>query len=286
MQKDPPVCLPPQPPSSPRLEVPQGAWDTHAHVIGPVQQYPLVSNRAYTPIECPEDAYLSMLQTLGLQNGVVVQPSIYGTDNRLTVEVVGRHDNLRGVVVLGENASLGEIAEYHKAGIRGFRINIVFPGGPGLDRLVETARLVADFGWHAQLLLNARLLPQLEPVLNSLPVPVVIDHMGHFPFEDGLECEGFRCLLERLAKGSTYVKLSGAYRLSSGKHPVEDTAAIAQRLIAEAPERMFWGSDWPHVGLYEAMPATSALLDGLAVWCPDEATRRMIMVNNPASFYG
>ena len=269
-----------------RFSVPPGAWDTHAHVIGPFERFPLQKNRSYTPPESREPDYLRHLSTLGLQNGVIVQPSIYGTDNRLTVEVTRRGgESLRGVVVLGPEADEPMIAGMHAAGIRGFRINLLFQGGPGLELLERAAALTAAFGWHAQLLIDIRMLPEIAPRLECLPVPVVFDHMGHFPYELGTNWAGFRTLLRHVSAGRTYVKLSGSYRLSRRPTHVDDVAPIAQALIHEAPERMFWGSDWPHVGLFDGMPCTGELLDALAHWCPSEEIRKMILVRNPNSFY-
>lgn len=242
--------------------------------------------RSYTPPASPLLAYRVVERALGMAHGVIVQPSIYGTDNRLTVHVTrSGSGTLRGVVVLGPDVNEVMIAELHAAGIRGFRINVLFQGGPGMELLERTAAITAAFGWHAQLLMDIRNLPELAPRLERLPVPVVFDHMGHFPYQLGIEWPGFHHLLRRVAAGRTYVKLSGSYRLSTRPTHVEDVAPIAQRLIAEAPQRMLWGSDWPHVGLFDGMPLTGDLLDALKDWCPSEATRELILVDNPHGFY-
>lgn len=266
--------------------VPEGSWDTHAHVIGPFSKYPLQKNRSYTPPESLESHYVAHLAALNLQRGVIVQPSIYGTDNRLTIDVIRKSDGvLRGVVVLGPDVDEAAIAEMHAAGARGFRLNLLFQGGPGLALLERTAAITHAFGWHAQLLIDIRMLGEIESRLNKLPVPVVFDHMGHFPHELGTQWPGFHKLLRRLSAGRSYVKLSGSYRLSRQPTHIKDVCAIAQALVHEAPQRLFWGSDWPHVGLPGGLPATADLLDALAQWCPDSTTRKKILVSNPMDFY-
>jgi predicted TIM-barrel fold metal-dependent hydrolase len=280
-------CLPPpasQPPK--RIELPAHSWDCHVHVLGPFSQFPLQSERGYTPPESTSESLLVHLRTLGFVHGVVVQPSVYGTDNLLTAHVVQTNlPCMRGVAVLRADVSENEIAHLHTGGIRGFRVNALFPGGMDMRSLERTAAMVSDYGWHVQLLIDIRNLPELSARLGKLPIPAVFDHMGHFPFEMGVAWAGFELLLKHLHAGKTYVKLSGSYRMSSSRSHISDVASIAKTLIAEAPERMVWGSDWPHVGLRSGMPVAADLLDGLCVWCPDSATRQKILSINPLDIY-
>ncbi|ARP81937.1 hydrolase [Bordetella genomosp. 8] len=281
-----PRCLAPLSTATPAMQAPAGSWDCHAHVLGPFDRYPLVRDRAYTPEEHTPGAYADLLRVLGLAHGVLVQPSACGTDNSLLVDALrSRGPAWRGVAVLDADVDDGSIAALHDAGVRGFRINLLFPGGPGLETLERTASRVAGFGWHAQLLADLRTLPDIASRLDRLPVPVVLDHMGHFPAELGTDWPGFRMLLRRLEADRTYVKLSGPYRLSPREDHIDDVAPIAGALIRAAPDRLVWGSDWPHVGLFRYMPDTAALLDGLSAWCPDEATVRRILVDNPRQLY-
>ncbi|XVO89391.1 amidohydrolase family protein [Pseudomonas palleroniana] len=271
---------------APSFVLPAGACDTHAHVIsGDFERYPLVSDRSYTPPPAPEALYLDVLQAMGVHRGVLVQPSIYGTDNRYMLEVLQRHQNqLRGVAVVNEHVSDEALAHMHAVGVRGVRINVLFRGGVNLDLMEELANRVADFGWHMQFLIDVRLLGELEARIAKLPCPVVIDHFGHFPAHLGVKEPGFELLLKNVAQHGWWVKLSGAYRLSDQHPDYADTDALAHALLDVAPERMVWGSDWPHVAL-ESAPDTCSLLDRLHVWAPSARQRKSILVDNPAVLY-
>ncbi|WP_046868174.1 amidohydrolase family protein [Microvirga massiliensis] len=282
-----PNCLPPRPiVLSPAHALPRGACDCHAHVIGPHTRFPLVEERSYTPPESRLDAYLAMLDATGMDRGVLVQPSIYGTDNALLLEALASHpDRLRGVAVVDSGISSEQVRTLHAAGVRGFRINLLFKGGPGLEALERTATATAPFGWHAQLLIDLRDLPGLVARLLALPVPVVIDHLGHFPSELGIDGPGFRALTSLAEHHEAWVKVSGFYRLASDPGWAS-VAPIARRLFEIVPERLVWGSDWPHVGLLHDMPATGELLNAMLAWCPDDARLQAVLVDNPARLYG
>jgi predicted TIM-barrel fold metal-dependent hydrolase len=265
---------------------PPGAWDCHAHVLGPYDTYSLDEARGYTPAPYPAQAYASMLRALGLDHGVLVQPSVYGTDNRLLVDTLAQYGSgCRGVAVLAGSANRSTVLALHEAGVRGFRLNLLFPGGPGLATLERTARLVADLGWHAQLLIDIRMLEDIETRLDALPIVTVFDHMGHFPHGLGTEWPGFQRLLRRLSAGRTYVKLSASYRLAAGPTHLQDTAKIAQALVSRAPGQLVWGSDWPHVGIDGEPPCTGSLLDGLHAWCADPAVLQQVLVSTPRRLY-
>lgn len=283
-----PYCLAPDPSHRrPGWTVPPGACDTHAHVIGPPHRFPYVADRSYTPPEAPPEAYLGMLDALGLDRGVLVQVSVHGTDNRRMVEVLrSRPARLRGIAVVAPDVSDNELADLAAAGVRGLRLNVLFGGGVGFDALETLASRIAGLGWHLQFLLDARELPALAPRLERLPVPFVVDHMGHMPTAAGFDHPGFQTLLRLVRDCGCWVKLSGAYRTSSAGPPFTDTIPFARALVEAAPDRMVWGSDWPHVAMDTYMPNTGDLLDLLATWVPDEALRRRILVDNPARLYG
>jgi len=283
-----PTCLPPLDTFSPiGFDVPAGACDTHAHVVSDdLARYPLTADRSYTPAPAPEAAYLRMLDRLGMQRGVLVQISTYGTDNRCMLATLERHpQRLRGVAVVDRTVSRAALEDMHALGVRGVRINTLLKGGVGYDQVEAIADLVAPLGWHLQFLMHVRDLPGLLPMLSRLPVPGVVDHMGDMHVGDDLEGEGFRTLCELVRGHGWWVKLSAAYRMGVPLDRLDATTAIAHRLLDTAPERMLWGSDWPHVNV-EAMPDTGALLNLLARWVPDAGLRRRLLVDNPARLYG
>jgi 2-pyrone-4,6-dicarboxylate lactonase len=285
---EPPACQGPNPVvDPPSFAVPAHACDTHAHVIGPADRFPMVANRSYTPPPAPEAAYLGMLGSLGMARGVLVQISVYGTDNRCMIESLKAHpDRLRGIAVVAPDVGDGELEALHAAGVRGIRFNVLFGGGVAIDEMERLAARVAPLGWHIQLLIDARNLPELGPRIMKLPVEVVIDHMGHMPVSAGIAHPGFQWMLRLLGEGRAWTKLSGAYRISQAGAPFHDTLDFAQALAAAAPERCVWGSDWPHVSVEGPMFNTGALLDLLPLWVPEEAVRNRILVDNPARLYG
>ncbi|QTL02954.1 amidohydrolase family protein [Aquabacter sp. L1I39] len=283
-----PACQGPDPViRAPAFPIPAGAVDTHAHVIGAHDAYPMMANRSYTPPPAPEAAYLAMLDGLHMSRGVLVQISVYGTDNRCMVETLRAHpDRLRGVAVVSPDVSDRELEELAAAGVRGIRINVLFGGGVAMDELERLAARVAPLGWHIQLLLDARALPELGPRIAALPVEVVVDHIGHMPVTEGINHPGFQMLLRLMRDGRAWTKLSGAYRISGTGAPFHDTLAFAQAVVEAAPDRCVWGSDWPHVAVSGPMFNTTDLLDLLPLWVPDEAQRTRILVDNPARLYG
>jgi predicted TIM-barrel fold metal-dependent hydrolase len=282
-----PGCQPYNPePGKPHLKIQSGSCDCHAHIFGPQDKYPYTANRSYTPPQASIDAYRRMLAALGFEHGVIVQPSVYGTDNRCTRDaIVASNGRWRGVAVLDPGVSESVLSELHGNGFRGVRINLLFKGGLQLDALERIAGAIKPLGWHVQLLLDGRDLPELAPRLERLPVDFVVDHMGHMPASLGVGHPGFQKLLRLLGGGKCWVKLSGAYRISSKRLPYDDAVPFARALVETAPDKLVFGTDWPHPSISVPMPQDAALLDILATWVPDEATRRKILVENPARLY-
>ncbi len=267
--------------------MPRGACDCHAHVIGLPEHYPFTAERSYTPPPAPEEAYLAMHRALGIERGVLVQVSVHGTDNRLLVETLRRHpQRLRGIAVVTPDVAEAELDVLEAAGVRGLRCNELFGGGIGLEAMETLARRIARRRWHLQLLIDGRRLPSISARLAGLPVPFVIDHMGYIPTAGGLGDPGFQELCKLLKEADCWVKISGANRISSQPIPYRDTIPFAQALVAARPERVVWGSDWPHVAIKGPMANDGVLLDLLADWVPDEATRNRILADNPAALYG
>jgi 2-pyrone-4,6-dicarboxylate lactonase len=278
----------PNPHGPTRYAVPAGAVDTHAHVIGLPPAYPFVDERAYTPPAAPPSAYLAMLDSTGMTHGVLIQVSVHGSDNRLMLETLrSNRQRLRGIAVAPLGLSDKAYRDMKETGVVGLRLNVLFGGGIGLERLEDYGALCRELGWHLQFLVGTRHLPPVAARLGKLPVPFVVDHMGHPSAADGIEEPGFQTLVALVRDGG-WVKLSGAFRVTAAGPPYRDTIPLARALHEAAPDRCVWGSDWPHVATWppKPMPNVGDLLDVLADWVPDEAARRRVLVDNPARLYG
>ncbi|MDP6342479.1 MAG: amidohydrolase family protein [Alphaproteobacteria bacterium] len=270
----------------PAARAPTGACDCHAHVFARPGSHYLNPLRGYTPPEASLNDFRAMHRVLGIDRAVIVQPSVYGTDNRCSrqaVEALG--DAGRGVAVIDLDTPDDELARLHEAGFRGSRFNVLSGGGVDLTQLEAVAARLAELGWHLQTFIDGAALAELAPRLAALPVEVVVDHLGHPDPELDIDQPGFRALLGLLRDGQAWVKISGAYRVDSGPAPWPAADRFAEALIAAAPDRLVWGSDWPHPALSGPMPNDGDLFDRLLAWTPDEDLRRRILVDNPARLY-
>jgi predicted TIM-barrel fold metal-dependent hydrolase len=284
-----PLCSAPDPdPRGPtRYVVPPGAVDCHAHIIGLPPRYPLVDTRSYTAPEASPQAYLAMLAATGMTHGVLVQPSVHGTNNRLIAETLrAEKDKLRGIAVVAPEISERELEALNEAGYHGCRLNVLFGGGIGLEAIDTLAKKVAPFGWHLQFLIDVREIAPIAKKLETLAVPWVVDHMGYVPAHEGVSNAGFRTLVSMLRDSDGWVKISGAFRLSSEGPPYRDTIPFAHALLEARPDRLVWGSDWPHVAIKPPMPKIGELLDLLADWVPDAGQRNRVLVDNAHKLYG
>lgn len=268
---------------TPKWRAPEGACDSHFHIFGPYDRYPLDPRRPYTPPPATIPHYRSMAEKLGLTRAIVVQASVYGTDNAVTLDAVAEFglDHARAVVVVDEAADL---AAMHAAGARGVRFNAVSGNGTPLEQLDALARRIVPFGWHIQIYSKGAAMVELAPRLAALPVPIVLDHMAGAPAAEGPDGPVVEAALRLLDTGRAWVKLSG-YRSSTA--PWTDLPALAARYIAAVPERCVWGTDWPHTQIPDArdMLDDAMLLDWFADWAPDLATRHRILVDNPGLLY-
>jgi predicted TIM-barrel fold metal-dependent hydrolase len=291
--KQAPLCAGPDPhPRKPAFELPRGACDCHAHVFGPAARYPYFRRRIYTPPDAPPASYWGMLGALGVERAVLVQPSVYGTDNRAMLDALaGEKRRLRAVAVVEESVSDAELARMHELGVRGIRFNIVDvkpeeKGRLPVDAVRRMAGRIKALGWHIQFLMHVDEFPDLDRIFGELPVEVVIDHFGYMNTAQGLEHPGFQALLRLLRGGRGWVKFTGAYRISREAMPHRDVTPYARALVAANPRRIVWGTDWPHPKHEKAMPNDGEMTDRLLEWIPDEAERRLALVENPARLYG
>lgn len=268
----------------------RGAVDCHAHVCGPESRYPYAANRLYTPHDALPSDFRAMLDSLGVERGVLVQPSIYGTDNRALLDALAADPaRLRGVAVVPFDIPVKEIEALHEAGIRGVRQNIVdLKDGKGvlpLKHLESLAKKIAPFGWHVEFLMHVDEFPDLERQLADFPVDVVFGHLGYVSTAKGVDEPGFQGLLKLMKRRKAWVKMTAPYRLTLSEMPYPDADKFARTLVAAVPEQLVWGTDWPHVFIKTAMPEDAALLALFERWVPDQAMRRRILVDNPARLY-
>ena len=284
----PPQCAGPIPEvRKPKLALPPKAADCHAHVFGPVEKYPYAANRLYTPPPVTLDDYLAMHRAVGFERGVLVQTGLYGNDNRFIVDAIKAHPGrLRGIALIGEDVSDRALRDLADGGVRGFRVNRTARTGLSFAVARRLAERVKELGWHVQFLLDVEDHPDLDTMLGSFATEVVIDHMGRPDPRRGVAAPGFQALIRLLKSGRGFAKLSAPYRTSLSEPPYPDMTPFAQALVAAAPDRLVWGSDWPHVLLDKTMPDDGELVDQIAVWVPDEAARRRILVDNAERLYG
>jgi predicted TIM-barrel fold metal-dependent hydrolase len=290
-----PLCAAPDAqPHAPSTALPRGACDCHAHICGPAATYPYDAERIYTPPDATLESYRHLLATLGVERAVLVQPSVYGTDNRAMLAALrAAGSGFRGVAVVEPTIAAAEVEVLHQAGVRGVRLNLVDRREGRNAVPVAMVRALADriapFGWHIEFLVNLDEAPGFAGAVADLAVPIVLGHLG-YPRAGArrwIEAPGFADLLALLAGGRCWVKLTGPYRISGAADlPYDDVDAPAAKLAQAAPGRLIWGSDWPHVMMKKPMPNDGALCDLLARWIPDAAMRARVLVENAIQLYG
>lgn len=276
-------------PHPPRAFVPPaGACDAHCHVFGPAHRFPFAPDRAYTPPDSGIDAFAALQVRLGLERAVFVQASCHGTDNAAMLDALRRGEGrYAGVAMIDDATTDAELHELHAAGCRGTRFNFVahLGGAPDLATFRRLVDRVAPLGWHVVLHFDAVDLPRHADLLDGMPVPYVIDHMARVPVEAGLDQEPFQALLSLMDDERCWVKISGAERLTvDGPPPYDDVVPFARAILATAPDRVLWGTDWPHPNVRH-MPDDGDLVDLLHAFAPDEALRARILVDNPQALY-
>jgi predicted TIM-barrel fold metal-dependent hydrolase len=277
----PRLCLrPAEPRARPGFRLPGGTCDCHIHVFAAADRHRLEATRDYTPVEVLLDDYRRLMAAYGIDRAVLIQPSVYGTDNTLVLDALREEpDRLRAVAVIPADLSDGGIAALDRAGVRGVRINRVNPGGLPLAAVAELGRRLARFGWHIQLHVRPEELAALATLASRSPVPLVIDHFGLVPPADAMAAD----LVALVESGSCYVKLSAPYRIAGAAPP--GFRPLVDRLVAARPDRLLWGSDWPHVGCFDAMPDDGDLAIAAAEWLPTAALRHAVFVANPMELY-
>lgn len=267
------------------FRVPAGACDTHFHVFGDPPQFAFAEGRKFTPPTATQAEHQHMLDSLGLSRGVLVQSTPYGTDHRQLMYHLRRNPHYRGVAVVTPDVKHDELEELHAAGVRGTRIVSADRGGIGVDGIERIARAVEPIGWHMQFYVSPDAIIELEPRLRALPVPIVFDHMAGLNAAD-VSSRRLDVVLGLLATGKVWVKCSGVRRASLEGPPYRDVAPLAKRFISAFPERVLWGTEWPHPNLHGATrPSDAELLNLVGEWAEDEKRLRAILTDNPARLY-
>lgn len=266
------------------------AWDTHTHVFGPHDRYPLAVERAYTPPVRWIDALSAVAGVAGIGHVVMVHPSVYGLDlSSLTDALAAGGGRYRAVAAVPPDVSRDRLQELHGLGVRGLRFNRVLVGGQGFDGFDRVAALAMDLGWHAQILIEPQDLPQVMRLRERTTLPLVVDHLAGFDASTDADGAAWRSFVGFVRERECYVKLSGGYRLSRRGYPYDDLNPLVRSLLAAAPDRLLWGSDWPHTWFFgrpgAAAPAYDDLLATFVRSIADPALVRRILVENPERLY-
>jgi 2-pyrone-4,6-dicarboxylate lactonase len=285
----PPLTQPPDPhPRKPRIKLPPGAIDTHIHLFGPASKYPFDPGSRYISQDALPEDNIRLQDALGLSRAVVVSGGGYGRTTTHLIHVLERFPHrFRGVALLPDQMSTADFERLTALGVRGLRF--VSPAhGAHLPHLSpDMAARAHDYGWHVQFYPAPADLGEFADKLLALPNDVVLDHFAAVPAAGGIDQPAFKTLLRMLDTGKVWVKLSGPMRCAKGDFPYAEVTPMAQALVRHAPERLVWGTDWPHVNMNNRqMPNDGDLVDLLAEWAPDEAVRNRILVDNARTLYG
>lgn len=271
---------------SPALKAPPRATDCHHHIYD--ARYPADPTAKLRPGDASVDDYRALQARIRTTRNVIVQPSTYGLDNRCALDALAAFGSTaRAVVVVDDSVSTGELKRMDALGVRGIRFNLAQAGATTADMIEPLARRLGDFGWHVQINAPAERILELMAILERLPVPVVFDHLAHVPQPEGVNHPLFAAIVKLLQTGRAWVKLSGAYADTRiGPPSYADATAVARAYVAAAPDRLVWGSDWPHpTEQARTLPDDARLFDLLLEWAPDERMRQRILVDNPAKLY-
>jgi D-galactarolactone isomerase len=274
--------------ASPKLKAPMNAADCHMHIYDPAR-FPMPPNPRVAPTNAAVESYRLLQRRNGTTRTVIVTPRNYGVQNDVTVDAIARLGNARGVAVLHPDVSDAELKRLNDAGVRGTRFSLGDPTSAAttVDMVEPLSKRVADLGWHVQFNVDGDQIVAMETLLNRLPSGMVFDHLAHPNLPAGIAHESHKIVRRLIDKGKTWVKLSGAYSNTMVGPPYPDATKIAQEFVRAAPERLVWGSDWPHPSEAPGKkPDDAALFDLLLEWAPDEAVRNRILVANPETLYG
>jgi predicted TIM-barrel fold metal-dependent hydrolase len=270
----------------PRQRLPSGSCDCHFHVFEDVQRYPLAQGRSYTPAAAPMADFQRMMAATGIERAVLVQPSVYGSDHTLFVDMLREHRAwLRGVAVVRADTPERDIEAWHRAGSRGSRVNALYAAGAPVAEIEAIVQRIRPQGWHLQVCIDVDAQPQLLERIVDMGAPVVVDHIGHLPAERAAASPGFANLVSLLREGRVWAKLSGPYRLTAQRSGFSDVRPLVDRLVQANPSRLVWGSDWPHPSIAAPMVNDTDLANLACEWLADPTLRQAVLVSNPTKLY-
>ena len=273
----------------PKFTPPPLACDAHCHIFGPAARFPYHPESSYWPPDSPFEGLQKLHSILGFQRAVIVHASCHGPDMRATLDGIKRSKGAyRGTAIIDASFTDKHFVEMHEGGIRAVRFNFVkhLGGRPDMDFFNKTIQKLQFFGWHLILHLDASDLVEFKDLFMKITVPMVIDHMGRVKAADGLQQEPFKILLSFLKNENFWVKVCGAERVSSMGPPFTDAVPFASKLIESAPDRILWGTDWPHPNVGRHMPNDGDLVDLFQLMAPEAELQYKILVSNPARLYG
>ncbi|OZC85274.1 amidohydrolase [Rhodococcus sp. 06-418-5] len=275
-------------PSAPVYRLPPNACDSHCHVFGPAAQFPFAPDRTFTPPDVPLSSLRRLHDALGFERAVIVQSASHGRDHAVLVDALrtgrGRY---RGVALIGLDTPDRELAALHEEGVRGVRLQFMSHLGPppSDDEIVQYAHKIAPYGWHLEIHVSGTGAADRYEVISSLPGRVVIDHLGRVDLAQGLDSAAIRAIERLLDTGNVWLKLSSTYRVSTQGAPYDDANELAARYAAHNPDRVVWGTDYPHPNLHAAMPDDGVLVDGIPAIVPSTAGQQKLLVDNPSELF-
>jgi D-galactarolactone isomerase len=269
-----------------KLRPPANAADCHHHIYD--ARYPADPKAALRPQDALVEDYRALQRRIGTTRHVIVQPSTYGTDNRCTLDALAAFGpEARAVAVVNDGVSEAELRRMDTLGVRGIRFNLAQAGATTAEMIEPLSKRVNELGWHIQINATAPIIMSIMDIFARVPSPIVFDHLAHVPQPAGIDDPLFDRVRGLIDKGKTWIKLSGAYQDTKlGPPTYADSSAVARAYVKAAPERMVWGSDWPHPSEQQVKPNDALLFDLLADWAPDEAARHRILVQNAEALYG
>ncbi|HUO93707.1 MAG TPA: amidohydrolase family protein [Rhizomicrobium sp.] len=276
-------------PTRPKFKAPPGAVDAHCHVFGPAATFPYAPERKYTPCDAPKEKLFALRDFLGFSRNVIVQGSCHGKDNRAMLDaLVNSSGKARGVAVVGSAITPAELKDMHEKGVRGVRFNFVkrLVDVPPLEELSHIGKRVADLGWHIVVYFEARDLADLTPFFKSLPTKIIVDHMGRPDVTKGTDDAQFQSFVRLLRDNEKFwTKVNGEERITVQGPPYDDVIPFSRLLVETFPDRVLWGTDWPHPNMKSHMPDDGVLTDSIPKFASTASLRQKLLVDNPQRLY-